>query len=483
MNNEEKLNNIINRAMKLGSFFLTLTLRDKSRTEGDLTHFTYREDFPNDDIIPSLDHCVRALGIKPPVSDNVIIKPKEIDESVERKPLKIAILTHFNRCPDSYSPGKAVKNQIKMLMRYGHEVVFFTQEKSYLTKDVVGCEVRTVIPKFRREKGVVNEDAKKRFVDVLREQLTSDFDLAITHDFYIDDCITYREAIRECNVPIKWLHWARSGVGKQIDFSMPNARYVYMNYADSEIFASRINVSHDLVRIVFNEKDPRILFKWNKITELVSDKLRLQDKDIIQTYPVCTTRLDSKGIDSVIRVFGMLKFLGNKVALIICNSNGKRRKEEIAAKLAFAKDCGLDENDILFTSTLTGKEIDTETEVPHEVVVQLMQLSNLFIFPTLAEVCPNILLEASMNKNLIVVNEDLPLLYDFVDKAAVLSYPFTSSQSLHYSGKDDGSVEKLAKQIIGQLKSNKQDIQFRKVWKTHTMDNVYNTQLKNILYE
>ena len=477
MKDTKKFDEIINKAKELESYFITVTTRDKNKEEGNLTHHTFRDEFENDDIIPSLDACVSSLKItpRPPIE---VITPEVLRES--RKPLKIAIITHFNRCPDSYSPGKAVKNQIKLLRNFGHEVVFFTQEGSTLD---IGCEMRPLVPKFKREKNVINEEAKNKFIDVLREQLTDDFDLAITHDFYIDDCITYREAIKECGVNIKWLHWARSGVGRPINFKMPNTNYVYMNIADAGLFAQRIGVEDKLIRVVPNEKDPSLFFKWNPITTMISNKMRLWEKDIIQTYPMCTTRMDAKGINSVIKVFGKLKEKGKNVALIITNSNGRRRVSEIENKMKYAKECGLNEQDIVFTSTLSTEEHNTLNEVPNKVIAELMQISNLLIFPTAAEVSSNVQREAAMCKQLLVVNSDLPCLFDFFDENYMLSYPFTSSKSLHYHGKDDVSVEKLAKQIIGQLESNKSDKGFRHCWKTHNLESVYYNYLEPVLYE
>jgi len=476
-----KLLEILSNAEEKGSYLITATIKDKSKTEGDLTHHHVREDFPTDDIIPSLDRAVRTMNIQPQI--NTVAKNPEPfgkEKRKDLKPLKIAIITHFNRCPDSYSPGKAVKHQIKLLQKYGHEVVFFVTEGSTLD---VGCELRPVVPKFKRKKNVIDEEAKAKFIDVLRENLTDDFDVAITHDFYIDDCITYREGIKECGVNIKWLHWARSGVGHPIDWKMDNTKYIYMNYQDSELFASRIGVDVKDLRVVFNEKDPSLMNEWNPITRMISDKMSLQYKDIIQTYPMCTTRMDAKGINSVIATFGKLKESGKNVALIICNSNGRKRISEIESKMKYAKDCGLDERDIVFTSTLANDEFKIVSEVPHKVVVELMQISNLFIFPTIAEVCSNVLLEASMTKNLIVINEDLPSLFDFVDKDAILKHPFTSLRSVHYSGRDNESFTKLAKQIVGQIEANKADKQFRKVWSTHNLETVYYNQLAPILYE
>jgi len=485
MNNNETLANLVEEAKKAGSYYVALTIRDKDKTKrdsaeggGDLTHYALQEDFPIDDIVPSIDACVRSMNIKPEQPVQVVI-PEIVYK--KRKPMKIAIITHFNRCPDSFSPGKAVKNQIKILRSYGHEVVFFTQEGSTLN---IGCEMRPVVPKFKRQKNIVNEEIKAKFIDVLRQELTDDFDLAITHDFYIDDCITYREAVRECGVPIKWLHWARSGVGRPINYKMDNARYVYMNYADVGRFANRIGVSKDLVRVVFNEKDPSLMFRWNPVTKMISDRMRLWEKDVIQVYPICTTRMDAKGMNSVIRVFAQLKNAGKNVALVICNSNGRKRVKEIDSKLEFAESLGLvRDKDICFTSTFANEEYKIESEVPHEVVSQLFGVSNLFVFPTSAEVCSNVLLEASMSKNLIVLNSDLPSLFDFADKNSVLSHPFTSAHSIHYSGRDDASNMTLAKQIIGQLESNKADKQFRHVWSVHNIHSIYREMLEPILFE
>jgi len=471
------LDSVIRDAKKLGSYFITISTKDKSRNENDLSHYHFQEDFPNDDIVPSLDRCLRTMGIRPP-KPIPVVKPPKIRE--KKRPLKIAIITHFNRCPDSFSPGKAVKNQIKLLQNFGHEVVFFVQENSKLD---AGCEMRPVVTRFKRQKNVINQEAKEKFKEVLKRELTSDFDLAITHDFYIDDCITYREAIRECGVKIPWLHWARSGVGRPLDFSMPDARYVYMNYADVGKFARAINAVPQDIRVVFNEKDPALLWGWHPVTKIISDKMRLWEKDIIQTYPMCTTRMDAKGLNSVIKVFGALKELGNNVALIVCNSNGRRRIDEIKDKIEYAKQYGLTEEDFVFTSTLATKEHNIASEVPHEVVVQLMQVSNLFIFPTIAEVCSNVLLEASMTTNLIVYNRDLPSLADFVNREAVLSYPFTSLRSIHYEGRTDNDIKELAKNIIIKLRDNYADRQFRRAWRTHSMESIYYNMLEPILYE
>lgn len=474
------LDEVINKAKQGGSYFITASLLDKQKEENNITHHVFQEKFPISDIIPSIDDAIGSMGIKleRPVD---VIKPPKIHE--EKKPLKIAIISHFNSMPQSYSPARAVRNQIKILKEHGHEVVFFLQEGSPLEEEDLGCKLLKVIPKFHREKMIVNEEAKKKIIDIFREYLTSDFDIAITHDFFLKNTVTFSEAVRECNVPIEWLNFARSGVGHEMDFSMPNARFVYLNYTDVGSFARTIKVPTEQCRVVPNEKDPNFMFQWNPITKMIVNRFQLWDRDILMTYPVCSTRFAAKGLRDVIKVFVELKRLGNKVALVVPNSNGRRRADDIRREQEIAKEMGLNEDELIFTSLLTDEENNTASEVPNIVCAELMQISNLMIMATRAEVSSNILLEASMSNQLLVLNSDLPCLYDAVDKEAVLSYPFTSDKNLHYKGRDNESLNKLAKQIVGQIKSNKADLQFRHVWRNYNSYSVYHNILKPILYE
>ena len=431
MKNKITLDDIFSRAKSLGSYFIVATLLDRQKEENNLTHHVFQEEFPISDIIPSLDASINSMGIKleKPVD---VIKPPKIHK--ERKPLKIAIISHFNSMPQSYSPARAVKNQIKILKGHGHEVVFFLREGSPLNEEDLGCKILKVIPKFHREKMVVNKEAKKKIIDVFREYLTSDFDIAITHDFFLQDTVTFSEAIRECNVPIEWLHFARSGIGHKMDFSMPNARFVYLNYTDVGSFARAIKVAPEQCRVVPNEKEIFYMFNFHPITKMIISRFHLWDRDIIMTYPACSTRFAAKGLHDVVKVFVELKRLGNKVALVVPNSNGRRRVDDIRREQETAKEMGLNKDELIFTSLLADEEYNTVTEVPNQVCAELMQVSNLMIMATRAEVSSNILLEASMTNQLLVLNSDLPCLYDAVDKEAVLSYSFTSDKNLHYKG-------------------------------------------------
>jgi len=285
----------------------------------------------------------------------------------------------------------------------------------------------------------------------------------------------------ECDIPVKWVHWVHSALGERLALKMPHAKYIYMNYADASRFAEHIGVGMEDVRVVFNDKDPRFFFDWHEITRQIADKYDLFNKDIIQTYPMCTTRMGSKGIDHVIKVFSKLKKLGNNVLLIIVNSNGRKRTEEIEQKLKSAYEQGLDKGDILFTSTICS---ESASGVPRRVVRDLMTISNLFIFPSLSEVCPNVLLEASITKQLIVINRDFPALFDFgEDGKTCLAYNFGSLIKAGFRYRTEEGYANLAKEINEHLIHSKSNQQFLKIMKATNIDTIYHKQLEPLLYE
>jgi len=393
--------------------------------------------------------------------------------------MKIAIFTTFRKMPESYSLVNDVIDQIKTLKKYGHNVVFYAQ--TGCEGRGIECEMKTLVPHFKLEKNVVNEKYKEILIKFIKDEL-SQYDVVITHDLmYLQSYATHRAAIMESNIDTKWIHWAHSGNRDNLNIKMPHAKYIYMNYTDVSRWAKSIGLDVDDVRVVFNDKDPSLFFDWHDITKQISEKIDLFNRDIIQTYPLCSTRMDSKGLDHVIRVFGALKKLNNKVLLIVCNSNAKNASDKIKQKIELAKRHGLTEDEIFFTSTLSE---ETLRQVPRQVVRDLMLISNIFIFPTLSEVCSNVLLEASMCKQLLVLNKSFPALFDFGEEGKTcLGYPFGSVIKADFSYRQLGEYGYLAKTIHQELLSSKPLQQQKKIMRITNLDSIYSNQLEVLLNE
>jgi len=394
--------------------------------------------------------------------------------------MKIAILTAFRNMPESYSLVNDVRDQIITLNKYGHEVVFYAQEGC--TGEGIECEMKAILPRFKMRKNVENTEIKEKLIKIFEREF-KDFDIVIEHDLiYLQQYFTFRKAIMECKLPnVKWVHWAHSGMGGGLRIKMPKSKYIYMNYSDVPRFAEAVGVEKDDVRVIFNDKDARLFFEWHPITREIADRYDLFNRDIIQTYPMCTTRMEAKGIDKVIRAFVALKKLNQKVLLIICNSNARSKKENVKMKTERARSLGLDENEFFFTSTI---DPSCESGVPRAVVRDLMQISNLFIFPSISEVCSNVLLEASMTKQLVVLNKDFIPLFDFGEEnKSVLAHNFGSVRGLSFISNTEDAYTVLAKRIIKQLKSCKVNQQFLRILRDCNIDTIYHRQLLPVLNE
>jgi glycosyltransferase involved in cell wall biosynthesis len=182
-----------------------------------------------------------------------------------------------------------------------------------------------------------------------------------------------------------------------------------MNTAEADGIAKMYNVHPERVACVYNPKDFRSFHNFHEFAWKISRQLDLPNKDAIQIFPHCSTRMDAKGIDAVIRVFAALKKSGKKVALIMANANARGVQAEIKAKKDFMKSLGLEENkDFLFTSDWTSNR-----PLPRAAVANLFLVSNLFVFASWREVCPNVLLEGEISGNLLAINAMNPALPEF----------------------------------------------------------------------
>ena len=134
---------------------------------------------------------------------------------------------------------------------------------------------------------------------------------------------------------------------------------------------------------------------------------------------------------------------------------------------------------MVFTS-LEGQEY--ELGVPHSAVRDLFMLSNLFIFPTLSENCPLILLEAALSKCLLVLNEDFPPLKTFFGKDA-LYFKFSSLLNQTEYPNEDSYFSDVAKIIIAELNKNRPLNAFNQLKQRFNYDIIFKSQLEPLFVE
>ena len=414
---------------------------------------------------------------------------------------RIGVLTTFYTWDKAYSLTSVVENQLIALVKYGYNPVLLVHDNFKGEEALpVGVEVRKVVPRFLLEDYSANQPLKDDFWQQVEtaqksfEENLKDLDAVFTHDIIFQGWfLPYNVAIRRVaeKIPsIHWFHWIHSAPSPRpfVDYPydcrytmMPNSKLIYMNHTDTLRLAEMYSGTLDDVRVVFNPLDLRSYFNFHPFVGKLIEKYKLFDADIVDVYPVSSTRFDGKQVDKVIKLLAKIKQQGRSVRFVCPNAhaNAEREKETIRQMIKFGLSQGLSENEMIFTS-FEGKE--WEHGVPHEIVKDLFQLSNLFIFPTQSENCPLILLEAVASKCLAVLNEDFPALKDFFGKDALYFRFGSLIQRTNYENEDHWYSD-VAKIIIGELNKNRPLNAFTTLKQKFNNDWIFKNMLEPILYE
>lgn len=413
---------------------------------------------------------------------------------------KIGILTTFYCWSRAYSLTSVVENQLLTLVKHGYKPVLFVHDNFKDDKLVPkGVEIRKVVPRFH----LIDYSATSYLVEGFEEQVAitkkaleehlKDIDVVLTHDWIFQGWfLNYNVAMRQAQPSLKcrWLHWTHSApmIRPELKYPfdcrfkiMPNSKLVYMNDYDvlrlAEMYAGTI----DDVRVVSNSIDPRSYSQLHPFVSKLIDKYKLLDADVIDVYPISSTRFDGKNPKKVIHLLAQMKKHGKSVRFICPNAhaNADKEKKAIENLIHYGIEQGLTRQEMIFTST---EDKEYEEGVPREVVKDLFTLANLFIFPTNSENCPLILLEAALSKCLLVLNEDFAPLRDFFGKNA-LYFGFGSLSVNRSYENEDKWYSDVAKIIIGELNTNKSLNAFTRLKQRFNYDWIFKNQLEPLFYE
>ncbi len=422
--------------------------------------------------------------------------------------MKIALFTTFGGWDTSYSPVNVVKHHLEALKLHGYTPILFTLDCFKAPDDPCfeGVELRNVLPTltFEPYQGVaasrnVPQQFEKDLAKVIPayEEHFKDIDIFLCHDIIFQDSfLPYGAALHKFNMRKnqRFFHWMHSGPSlRPNDLSWPisclytlppQSKLVYMNNYDIVRAAEMYGVYPRDVRIVHNPIDIRTENGIDPLVKRIVTEFKLNEADIIGVYPLSTTRMNAGGkqLNKAIKVMAGMKKLGKSIRYIVPNAhaNGQKEKIAIAEVLQFAKDQGLDDGDLIFTSLL-GKEY--EGGIPHDVVLQLFGLSDIFLFPSVSENCPLVLLEAALKKNLLVLNEDFTPMKDFVGPDAFyFKFDSVTTTTNHPRG-EDVYYQDIAKIIVAELEVNKIYRSARTIRQRFNLDYIFKNQIEPLFFE
>lgn len=336
--------------------------------------------------------------------------------------MKIGIATAFSSMLDFYSLTSVVMQQIKMILQAGHKPVLIVMDDFNWTvpADLNGLEIRKGIPAFHKIDYMSLEDMTpehQALVPRISETLgavVSDLDAVFTHDLLFTGWnLPIGMAVH--NVATKygpWLHWIHSvPAGRRDYWKLPDkSLLVYPNETNRILCAENFRTWREKILIVPHCCDIRDFAVTSPVAKELITRYDLLGADLIQVYPVPIDRADAKGVHHVIRMFGMLKDMGNVVRVVFPNAwcNVDKWRERVTGYYSLAESYGLSDREVIFTSVALGGSY--EVGLPMSDIKDLELCGNLFICPTISETFGFSIAEAACMGSLLVLNEDLPML-------------------------------------------------------------------------
>jgi len=417
---------------------------------------------------------------------------------------RVAILTTFYDLNPAFSLCSVVRQQLISLVKHGYRPALIVLESFHDDKVVPkGVEVRKILPQLILEPyGVHNLDNLDKDVKLAKQAMEEgmrDIDVCLSHDIifinsYLPYNVAMREAIEGKLSKVKWLHWMHSGPSlRKLDGTVwdnlytlpPNSKIVYMNYTDVIRAAEHYHTLPENVRTIFNPMDIRELYNFHPVTRELIDKYDLMSPDYICVYPLSSTRMGRAGkqLRKAIWIMAELKKRGHKVALVVPNAhaNADKEKRAIKAMHEFASEHGMEEEELIFTSLHNPPK--WEAGVPHRVVRDFFTLGNLFIFPSVSENCPLILLEAMAGKNTLVLNWSFPAMRDFAGSNALYFRFGSLLDEPQFPDGIDKYMADIAILIESEVNNNKALLAQREVRQKSNLDFIFRHQLEPTIME
>jgi glycosyltransferase involved in cell wall biosynthesis len=369
--------------------------------------------------------------------------------------MRIAIATNFQDLNCGYSLVSVVLDQIAMLYRYGHDVHLYVNERynpayeEEVAHYVHACTIHKTVPfghlhDYQKvaEMSAESQEYSRRIFEFMCQEFPQ-YDAVFTHDWIFTGWnLPFALAIRamaHTNVQQpQWFHWIHSVPSRvegtkdwwEIDTFGPGHFIVFPNNCDRVRVAESFHANLAQVYRIPHARDLR------NLADFCADSMRFIDAfpgvmqaDVVQVYPASVDRLSAKQLEKVIHIFAAFKRRSLTGCLVVVDqwATTLQRKEDVERYKMLASGLGLvtegPGTEVVFTSDFEPPNF--ERGVSRKMLYDLMQCSNLFVFPTMEESWGLVSVEAALAGAFIVTNKSLEVSQEqFAHQA--LSFHFSS---------------------------------------------------------
>jgi hypothetical protein len=344
--------------------------------------------------------------------------------------MKIAIIAGLANFNPIYSISTIIRTQCKYFIENGHEVDLLTNinfNKTNIPENINKIKIKNILPVINNDKTWENNQELIESTEIYERLLMENcngYAIVISHDLVILPMyLPVNLALRklESKIKSKWYHWIHSKPAIEYfpesthdlfnKFTFTTSIFCYPNNSDKEEVCKFLNITEKNFRCIYNSLDLDIYFNQSfKIRQIMSKYTK--DHDFLIVYP---SRLNSsKRIDKIIELTFYLKSQKLNPLIIICNTynNDKIAKTLLKYYLLLVDKYKIQDN-LIFTS-----ELGFENGLNNDEIKNLFTYSSFFIFPTITETCPLVLLEAAINSNVLILNKNLKALEEIASENA-----------------------------------------------------------------
>jgi len=416
-------------------------------------------------------------------------------------PQRVAIVAPFNSWSDSYSLCHVVKEQYEALRRLGWFVDVFVGTACGNVEGYPPSLNEIPLGSMKPDRPVPKEI--EDLAGFFAQRLGDRYDVIIFHDIILQaHNVSAAMAVHAAAPSIRavCLHYLHSRPhpdpkAPACRQTVPSGHFlVYPNGSDHAIDAVRSTYQHDPRRCfsIMNPCDPLNALGVSSGVRRILESVNWRARSLVQTYPVCSTRMKDKGVPHLLRLFDIFaNNCGEQALLIVCNSHANGKAEQKAVDALMEEPVARSGN-VVFTSRMGYPD-----NIPRAWVQELMRASDLFLFPTVSEAGPLIMLEAANAGCFIAHNGGWCPSLDYyappgsasfhlppVD--AIDNYALTmhGSQTVSLQGEKAyrAACHKIAREVLSAVKQSP-SYQSRQFVKTQASLPAYGNSLKQIIVE
>lgn len=415
--------------------------------------------------------------------------------------MNVLIITPgFKEFNYGFSLTGIVVDQCTMLKRNGHKP-FVAVDSAFHGEAPEGVEICLLLEHtdqvdYGREVFLSQEHKRvaiKTADNIKAFVANNNIDLVFTHDIILTGWqLPYYMAIKIASEDsnVGWFHWVHSVPLHNYDWWDINKlsgvhTVVFPSRAARQLVAEAFKTEFGNVSIIPHIKDIRLVGRFKPETwEFIDKYPQLLKADVVQVYPASSDRLEMKRLREVMLIFKGIKELGLSVCLLCANqwATGKQPREDIAEYEDMALRNGLTKQEFIFSS---GSFPKYDLGLPHDMLMDLMSLSNVFIFPTYSESFGLVLPEAILASGAIpVINSHLDVLNEMLDfRGLRFGFGSYTSRLTHPEGGEKRYLSDIAKVIVARM-DNEESVAARTLCrKTLNMDYIYDRYYCPIMME